>query len=368
MRRAGWWLFVVVLAASGCRVHVSPYDPAIRFVGRVDTRDSDGPRFAWSGTWFTARFTGQSIRVRLRELPKAPDPEGRRFPNRYGVSIDGEPIQDVFADARGELAYERAGLTAGEHTLVVYKQTEALVGAAQLLGLALDSGARLLPPPPPAARRIELIGDSLSTGYGNEGESEKCAFSDKTQNHWKSYGAIAARALNAELVTIAWSGKGVVRNYDMKPGETVMPQLYGAALPEDPSSAWDFQRWVPDVVVINLGSNDFSAVDPGEAEFVAGLVALLGRVRAAYPNAHLVYVPGMLSDAWPKGVEALTRIRRYAQAAVAQRRTAGETRLALLELPSVEGEPMGCDWHPGLQTHERMAALLVEHLRARLGW
>jgi hypothetical protein len=50
---------------------------------------------------------------------------------------------------------------------------------------------------------------------------------------------------------------GVVRNED-RPGATI-PELYLDSLPYDPSAApWNPAASVPDVVVVNLGTNDFS--------------------------------------------------------------------------------------------------------------
>ncbi len=38
----------------------------VRWIGRVDASDASGPRFAWSGTGFAARFSGTSISVNLK--------------------------------------------------------------------------------------------------------------------------------------------------------------------------------------------------------------------------------------------------------------------------------------------------------------
>ena len=96
------------------------------------------------------------------------------------------------------------GLAAGTHVVELYRRTEASQGEAQFLGFDFGSG-KLLSPPAAKARRIELVGDSISCGYGDEGANQSCPFTADTENHYLSYGALAARAVDAELITVAWS-------------------------------------------------------------------------------------------------------------------------------------------------------------------
>src|SRR5205807_2650882 len=104
--------------------------------------------------------------------------------------------------------YEAAtGLPNGEHTLELFKRSESFVFNIQLLGIQLEAGKKLLPPEPAAKRRIELIGDSITCGYGNECANEKEHFSLATENNYLAYGPLAARAVKADCVQIAWSGK-----------------------------------------------------------------------------------------------------------------------------------------------------------------
>lgn len=351
-------------------LRVSPFAQELQFSGRVDRTSAAGPRFAWPGTRFELRFTGTSVRVRLRDLPKTPDTRGRTWPNRFQVTLDDEPPRQVFARMDSDVLFEQDGLPDGPHRLEVYKQTEALVGASQLLGLELSPGAQLLAPEPLPSRRIEFYGDSVTTGYGNEGTDKLCPFSSETQNHWLSYGALTARALEAEAVTVAWSGRGVIRNHEAPPGAPVVPALFDRTLPDWPRRRWDFSLWTPAVVVVNLGANDFAGGDPGEEAFVAGLEAFLAQLRETYPDAFLVLCLGpTINDSWPVGAESRTRARRYLGTALLHRLESGDTRLSFLEFtPRTFEEGFGCDYHPSLVTHRAMAELLTARLRTLLGW
>jgi lysophospholipase L1-like esterase len=234
------------------------------------------------------------------------------------------------------------------------------------LGFDFGGGVLLAPPPAPA-HKLEVIGDSISCGYGDEGADMTCSFSPDTENHYLSYAALSARELGAELTTVAWSGKGVVCNYGDDATSCVdpMPTYYDRILPQRPESSWDYSAWQADAVVINLGTNDFSTVsDPGEAEFEAAYVALLERVRGHYPGAFIFCTVGPLL-----GGADLTTARAYIASAVQQRRDAGDLQVKAFELaPTDPNNGYGCDYHPSLKTHAVMAGELSALLRSELGW
>lgn len=319
---------------------------AVRLVGRMDFSDAAGPRFAWSGSGAVADFEGSSVTLKLN------DSGG----NQFTVLIDGQP-RPALTTTAGAASYILAeGLAGASHRVEVYRRTEASFGPTQLSGFDFGADGRLLATPA-AERRLEIIGDSVSAGYGNEGSNPTCGFSAETQNHYATYGAIAARALDAELITIAWSGKGVVYNYGTDTVEP-MPALYARTLPQDPSSSWDFSL-VPDAVVINLGTNDFSTEgDPAPELFEAEYLELLERVREVYPDAFILCTVGPLLN----GTD-LAAARAGIAAAVASFEAGGGTNIRAWEMNVPNNNP-GCDYHPGLQTHQAMASALTPELMA----
>lgn len=327
-------------------------EPGVRFVGRVDTSDAAGARFAWSGTGVVARFTGTEVAVRMNGA------------QQYTVVLDGV-VQPKLTTTGGADPIA-SGLADEEHVVEIYRRTEANQGESQFLGLELGAG-ELLSPPPASERRIEIIGDSISCGYGNEGANMSCPFTPDTENHYLTYGAIAARNVGAELVTVAWSGKGVVCNYGDEPTSCSepMPLYYDRTLPDRADSTWDFARYQPQAVVVNLGTNDMSTdVDPSDQEFVTAYAELLTRVRSAYPDALILCTVGPLLN----GTD-LTTARAYIAAAVEQRTGAGDSNVQTFELaPTNPIDGYGCDYHPSLRTHEVMAEVLTSTLEAELGW
>jgi lysophospholipase L1-like esterase len=337
------------------------YAEPLRFVGRVDQREQAGPRFAWSGTGIVFRFKGTGARVELRELEKTPYEGDAIYPNRFRVELDSVHDLDVFPDFNGRIIWEGTDLEDGEHTVRILKESEALVGTAQLIEVSVAEGGELLPPPPAPERRIEFIGDSLTTGYGNEGTDAACPFSSNTQAFTKAFPWLTAQWLDADVDVVAWAGRGVARNWDGGT-EGLIPTLYPRALPDDGGSEWAAGDQPPSAVVIHAGSNDFAPGVPEDAAFMSAYSALVERVLQRYPDAKVFCVfGGTLSDSHPKGQEALTNMRGFVSAVV---ETLAETypgRVHLVELSQRKTEDgRGCVGHPTVATHERMAEELAE--------
>lgn len=331
----------------------APPDLGVRYVGRVDGCKAEGARYAWSGSGFVARFKGTAISVRLKDAV-----------NEHTVVLDGEVLPKLVTTS-GEKLYPLASdLADEEHVLELYRRSEASSGETLLLGLEVKGAngnpGELLDPPPAPARRIEVIGDSISCGYGNEGKAP-CTFSQDTENHYLAYGSVLARSVGAELSTVAWSGKGVIYNYN---GDKLqpLPTVYDRTVPNDARNLWGF-AWQPEAVIINLGTNDYStAASPTDELFTSTYQRFLEHLRAKYPDAFILCTVGpMLTGSM------LASARHNISAAVTARNDAGDSRVKAYEMTTQNTNP-GCDSHPGLATHEAMAKELEAELKTELGW
>jgi lysophospholipase L1-like esterase len=322
-----------------------PGEPAVHYVGRFDASDPAHVRMDWSGVGVVFRFAGTGASVRLDDSA-----------GWFTVVVDGVAQPQPLQTTPGEQLYPLAqGLPDGEHTIELYRRTEGFFGVTTVAGVELEGE---LLPPPPVTRRIEIIGDSITCGYGNEGVSP-CSFSADTENHYLTYGAVAARSLGAELSTVAWSGKGMTNNYDMDVTDP-MPKIYDRLLASDPAP-WSFE-WQPDAVVINLGTNDFSTDgDPPENVFVPAYVEFVTHLREVYPQAFILVVAPSLG-----GAEA-EMVAGYLQTVVDQRNAAGDLEIGFADV-NVEWIGSGCDGHPTVATHAGMGAELTAVLKTELGW
>ena len=339
------------LAPSLSAAEISPADPLIRYVGRFDDREVGVRRAAWSASTVAFTVSGGSVAVTLRD----------KGANLWQVVIDGQPAAVLTLEA-GEKSYPVAtALPAGSHLIELVKRTEAGIGTSDFIGLKIDDTAKLLPTPA-RTRRIEIIGDSISCGFGNEAASQNDKFTPGTENAWLAYGAVAARAVNADYMCIAWSGK------KLWPDNTIV-EFYDRVLPHSPGPLWDFTRQVPDVVVITLGTNDFGKVNPDEAGWVAAYVGFIQRVRTHYPKAVVYCASSPMMGDFKSERKPRTTIAGYLDKVVAQANAAGGPPVRLIDFATQKMENgIGAAWHPSAKTHAIMGEQLAAALKKDLGW
>ncbi|HUT57393.1 MAG TPA: SGNH/GDSL hydrolase family protein [Phycisphaerae bacterium] len=353
-------------------VAVEPNSPQIRYVGRFDWRDAAGPRFEWSGCQIRFRFSGTAVNALLKDSASGGShPAGGSRNNYFNVLIDGgEP--KVLALEKGRTVYRLAdGLADGEHTVTLFRRTEPLFGAVQFMGLQLEAGKSLKPLPPAPKRLIEFIGDSITCGYGNEGKDPKDPFRQQTENNYLAYGAITARSFGADYVCLAWSGQGVYRDRGEKT-DNVLPVLYGRALPSDRVSKWDPNGYHPDVVVINLCTNDFAKSIPPKDEFLKAYRGLIATIRKHHgKDVHVFAAVGpMMYDGMPRGQGGgLTAIRGWLTEMAAEYDKAGDKKVHYFEFDRQDhANGLGSSYHPSLKTHRIMAAKLTGAITEKVGW
>lgn len=320
--------------------------PGLRLVGRTAPGTAAGTiRFSWPGVHIIGRFTGTQISMDLNDGTNQ---------NRFTVSIDnGAP--KTLTSTGGQTSLSLAtGLANGIHDIIIWRNTEASIGVTQFAGLSnFGNGGALLAPSAAPERRIEVIGDSLSVGAGNEGHATCAGGIDAFTNNYLAYGSVAARSVGADVVTIAWSGIGVYRNYDGSTSNT-MPTRYPHAIAND-DTAWDFSKYQPHVVVMNLGTNDFGAGDPGNA-YATAYVSFIKSVRSKYAVAYFILI-----DMY--GGNRLTRINNV----VAQLKASGESKVEMLSLGSVQNN-LGCNQHPNVAAHAAMGNVLATRLKTVMNW
>ncbi len=350
--------------------------PSVRFVGRLDARDPAAPVAAWPGVRILARFEGTELAVRLDERAL---PWMQSGPSELDVLVDGA-LQPKLVTTPGARTYDlAANLAPGVHEVELYRRTEAQNGFTAFLGFELGEG-RLLAPPPSVSRRIEVIGDSASSGFGIEGVGlgPDCPGHDwaaRYQNFHRAWGARLGERLGAEVHGTVYSGKGVVRNVWREDGVT-MPELFARANPLDPDSLVDPAATPADLVLVMLGGNDFMPgfpVDDGPLaveDFATALADFLAALRAAYPGAVLVLV---LSPTTPDTASdrRLVRepLRQGLMAARALRQERGDQGVHLVEPGrATADELLGCNGHGTPEFHDRLAAELETSARPLLGW
>jgi lysophospholipase L1-like esterase len=241
---------------------ISAQDPRILVSGRTEINaDGISRSFDWEGTVFYITVTGSG-------------------PVYLNVTSTAGNVQRVTTDVRagGEwYTSSRVWVNQGPNLLQVavaeantddnvircffelepaFTNTDAN-GYFTVYGFSLANGAAVGTPMTPLSRNIEIVGDSISAGYGSMGNGGGCPVASWTSSNYYAWDQYICRQFNANCTVVAWSGKGMYQNC-CDNGET-MPSYYlqtrgGNAYVSD----WDFTRFIPDAMLINLGTNDFN--------------------------------------------------------------------------------------------------------------
>lgn len=317
--------------------------------GRVTPAADGGLAFGWPGVYFEGRFSGSSVTVAVETGAE-----------HLAVSIDGHVRAEL--DQPGLQRRTFDNLAPGEHVVRLDKLTESPTGGARFLGFFVGPGAMPLAPVA-RLRRIEFIGDSFTVGYGVRSTSRDCsgqAVHDLTDTSL-SFAPILAKRLGADYRIVAFSGRGVVRNYGGFLGET-MPALYPRLMPGQPGPRVDpAEAWRPDLIVVGLGTNDFSTpLKAGEAwsdearlraSYRDTYVGFVSALAARDPQARFVLIAG---DTFDADVEEVARRLNQATTGLATSvRVTGMDRQA-------------CHYHPSIADQRMMADRLEPAARAVL--
>jgi hypothetical protein len=158
------------------------------------------------------------------------------------------------------------------------------------------------------------------------------------------------------------SGWGIYRD-NTNGTAAVLPAVYDRTVGLRATPTWSFEQKA-DVVVINLGTNDFAMGDPGETEFKTAYSALLDTIRGKYPDAWIFCMLGPLLYG-----TGLTQATTYTTAIVDERKAAGDMRVALLNFGQQNTSlGTGCSYHPNVTVQTAMADSLVAAIRDALHW
>ncbi len=239
--------------------------------------------------------------------------------------------------------------------------------------------------------RIEFIGDSITSGEGIVGAKSEEDWISMWFSAVDNYTAMTADMLNADYRVISHSGWGVLTSWDNNPHKNI-PDIYEKVcglLQGEMNEALgalqdnDFITWQPDIIVINLGTNDNGAFHSpqwkdeatGESHkqrlmedgsyheedlqaFEKAAMNFLIKLRSHNPKAQIVWAYGMI------GIPMMPSIYRAVEA---YQRFSGDKRVSVFQLPNTTDETIGARQHPGKAAHEKAAKELADYLKQYLG-
>ncbi|WFE34068.1 cellulose binding domain-containing protein [Micromonospora sp. WMMD975] len=325
-------------------------------VGRVRAAGTS-VQYTWPGIYFEGRFRGTGVGIVLNDSQ-----------NDYAVQIDGTTVATLVTP--GQTTYWVRNLADADHTVRLVKRTESPWAAGEFGGLVAAPGGAILAKPAARSRQIEFIGDSWTAGYGNMSTTRDCSANGgvtRNSNADLTFGALTAQSLNADYQLIAWSGLGMVRNYNGGGAdnfrthyETDLQALWNSTTWQNPGT------WKPQLVVVGLGINDFStALNAGErwttldqlaADFRTAYLGFLDKLRARYgPDTYIVLTYPDLSN---------TPLASSIQQIVRARADRGDARVRSLYYDdnALGLDKLGCDWHPSRRDDQLLAGALTRFI------
>lgn len=211
--------------------------------------------------------------------------DGKTKPRDYYRIYGGE-------SNKGKKSFTIAtGLSSGNHTFKIYRQTQIDEGT-NIKMTAIRLNGELLPAPAKKDFYIEFVGDSITVGKGNLGDTAGTAeYMDATQ----SYGYLTAKSLDADYSLVAVSAIGASVGWTKYNMQQVYPKW---CYLKDESTDYDFSRQ-PDVVVLALGTNDYQCRETELKtwkEIKQGFADMLDLVRQKNPNTKVIWIHGMMTN------------------------------------------------------------------------
>lgn len=336
----------------------------VNWLGRHSYQTAtDANYFYFTASGFEVKFFGTSLTAELVTGVNATTKQPHLV-----VFIDGETNPEngtlIVMDQVKKNYTLAADLSEGVHTVRVVKRSESIDSLTGLSKLVTDG--YFMDVDPLKDRKIEVIAASSSAGFGNLAASSGEAKTTQNSDGLRAYAYLAARMLDAEINIFSASGWPLVKG--PWTADNNIPKAYEYVNVYSTVS-WDHEQYEPDVVIINLGTNDWSYIttlptaDRTQAilNFESAYVDFIGRIHEIHPDAIIVVVYGLMNE---------TNIYTPTENAVAQAKTAyPDLNLFSLQLPSVNAsEGIGSSNHPGLLTHIRAGGVLAENLSVWLDW
>ncbi len=316
-----------------------------RLIGRFDLSEKGKASFTWPGSRLEFRFEGTKAAISIAS----------NYRVRFEVEIDGK-TSDLWVES-GDKEYSLASnLASGNHEIKLTRITESFTTITAFTSSPIVDG-KMLPPPKAPARKLLVIGDSITAGYGVEGSSKECHYKMENSNQQLTYAALTADELNADLHAIAWSGIGAYRGYgEETPNSHNIITRNKRILADVDSSRWNPNNYQPDAVLINIGTNDYWQ-NTAAMQYKTQFAKLLDQIQKDYPQTpvYLIASPMLGGDSRSSQIKVLQSFEN--------------DLIRFTDIGTIESnEGYGCDYHPNIITNKRMASNLVDRLKTDLQW
>lgn len=340
-------------------MELQSYNPCAEPFQRMGRHD---PGEAVCQLWWSG--SGVRVNIACRYLEVEAESKSHDHAPWLAVIIDGAPVAR-FPLTPGVRRYPvLAGMDASvAHEVAIARDTQPSYDEAGpvLLHAVYTDGE----PSRPARRplRLEFIGDSLTVGEGCLGPESADEWRMPWISHHSAFPALIAEKLRADKHVVALGGWGAARSWDNHTDSRI-GRIYDCLCGEIPGGdvPYDEHGWTADAVVINLGTNDGTALGKmsgderleAEKDLKDRAVELLEQVRRRHPGAYILWAYGLCSHL----------VEPILMSAAEARKQAGDARVGYLSLSAAMSN--GSRMHPSREAHRQAAREIEAALREAL--
>ncbi len=318
----------------------------IKFIGRTSfEKDGAFVYYSAAGIDFNAEVLGDII-VSLKAERIDYSKSGGIY---FKVFINDKFVKKIHITNEKENEFVLAENLNGKYNIKLIRDSEFVYGSVKIFELSFNGS--FLQKPKDKDLYIEFIGDSITCGYGLLYKGQKTITNNKPSisSATCGYAYKTAKALKADYSLISQSGIGVyvgyVREYNMCEIYPYVCKRYG-------EETYNFER-KPDIVVINLGTNDVGANDDIDhkplSEIQEGFIKFLKTIKKHNPTSKIVWCYGMMRNEY-------NDIIKKAVAALGGK----EENLYTFHLPR---NNEGFRWHPSVKGQTNAAKALSKYLK-----
>jgi len=354
-----------------------PTEDHVKVLGRTFMLD-DCRVLSLSGAGVEFKYTGTRITVTFYGDSTTETAEGKAEPwrdqARVAVIIDGVTMLDTVIKKPVEkfvVFGEEEGAPISEHVVRIIKLSEprmSTVGLGEISVLATGAVSKT----EYKDKYIEFIGDSITCGYGIDTPDEWHLFSTDTENATKSFAYKTAMKLGADYSLVSYSGHGLISGYTDDP---TTPKLEELMQPYYEIFAYSYNTFrgmhlesrmydfaterKPDLIVINLGTNDESYIQDDadkKASFESAYVDFLEQVHRVNPESTIVVAFGLMGD-------SLFEVEESAVSKFKDKSGFADVYAFRIKPQDFEHNGYAACWHPSAASHEIAACELTEFLK-----
>lgn len=349
----------------------------VKWEGRYDYTQGEGSNpskinLYHTASGFTVDFVGSALYVEFDCTISGNSEKKRPY---YNVGVDGELMPTTSEDRTFYLSGGRErvtivdGLEFGNHTVTCLKMSEPYDALTSIVSMETDGEF--------IERDVEydkgnfkfmFVCASGGSGHGSLGFSDDGGSLGRTTRNSSSlhsFNYLTARIFGADVQYVGNSGWGVsfpssqsvfdVLDYS---GITTSNNVNGAKT----TALWDYNKWIPDVIIFNIGGNDTTASGFNKATYQSEVVQMVKKLHEKYPNAYMVWT------------HTESNAGRYAVSAMTDAGIMKEDYMAVAIIPKVgvnyndEVMGVGANGHNSLKSHIVSADIIANTLCDKWGF